>query len=241
MKKYSRHFLALSLLVPVVASPANVLADNSVQATVSEVVESKSSNVSDKSSFLTVKDIVDQDYIEKYAGKFDSYEEVRNSAGFSSEGTVDLNSSEAQQAIKVNNVDEYAALLFYINDQALQSQTVDVKDVSSATNQSITVNSTSTRVFETIIAEALTQTVRGYVTATVSGGKITNAVTSSELTGFHPMNTWTHSNERSYVNLNSDKTGGSAHIEGTLKLVVLIEGIGTISTKQHSKNFNFKL
>lgn len=208
------------------------------------VSEISSAQVVDDSQFLTVADIVESEYLTKYTNKFKTYEEVRKSAGFTLDGTIDaetINNStgEGHKGIKVNNVDEYAALLFYLKDQDGQTQTVKLNGPVKPKPGVVTPFATKT--FEKVVASALTQTVMGYVTVTYDNGKISKAVTSSELIGFHPMNTWKHNSDRSYVDLNSKKTGGTAYIEGTLSLVVLIEGVGTISTKTHSTYIDFSI
>ncbi|MGF9818900.1 hypothetical protein [Brevibacillus agri] len=80
------------------------------------VSEISSAQVVDDSQFLTVADIVESEYLTKYTNKFKTYEEVRKSAGFTLDGTIDaetINNStgEGHKGIKVNNVDEYAAFV----------------------------------------------------------------------------------------------------------------------------------
>ncbi|PPA85976.1 hypothetical protein C4A76_15160 [Brevibacillus laterosporus] len=68
------------------------------------------------------------------------------------------------------------------------------------------------------------------MTVTYDKGVITSTSTDSSIYGFHPLNTYTHNNKRSYVDLNSKKNGGKAYIKDTLNLVIFTEGIGTVAT-----------
>lgn len=60
--------------------------------------------------------------------------------------------------------------------------------------------------------------------------------TDSGLYGFHPFNVWTHSNERSYVTLNDERTGGSAYISGDLAFSM---GVGDLASKEVNTTMSF--
>jgi hypothetical protein len=63
--------------------------------------------------------------------------------------------------------------------------------------------------------------------------------TDSKLYGFHPFNFWKHSNERSYVSLNDERTGGHAYISGDLTFSLSGMGVGDLATKEVNTTMSF--
>ncbi|AKF92607.1 hypothetical protein [Brevibacillus laterosporus] len=234
MKKFFSLVLAVGLLLPA-ALPGAVSANNVSSA-------EHISNKTQLEDVLTVKDVIDEDYqkyIDKYKGEFSTYEEVRASANFGDGGTVDMDEfdrskSKGYKGIQVNDVDEYAALLFYLDDQNNKHTTGKIEKNSG-------IGAYATREFEEIISDTYISWIKGYVTVTYDKGVITSTNTDSSIYGFHPLNTYTHNSKRSYVDLNSKKNGGKAYIKGTLNLVIFIEGLGTVSTKEINGTISFSI
>ncbi|MBG9797690.1 hypothetical protein O0555_22785 [Brevibacillus laterosporus] len=109
--------MAIGLLLPA-ALPGTVSASNVSSS-------EHTTNKTQLEGVLTVKDVINEEYqkyIDKYKGEFSTYDEVRVSANFGDGGKVDMDEfdsskSKGYKGIQVNNVDEYAALLFYLDDQ----------------------------------------------------------------------------------------------------------------------------
>ncbi len=235
---FGRYFHEINLAV-------GLLLSASLPGTVSASSASSSEHTTNKTHLegvLTVKDVINEDYqkyIDKYKGEFSSYDEVRASANFGDGGTVDmdefdLSKSKGYKGIQVNNVDEYAALLFYLDDQNNKHTTGKIEKNSG-------IGAYATKEFEKVISDTYISWIKGYVVVTYDKGVITDTTTDSSIYGFHPLNTYSHNSKRSYVDLNSKKNGGKAYIKGTLNLVIFIEGIGTVSTKDIDGTISFSI
>ncbi|MCM3337618.1 hypothetical protein M3650_02905 [Paenibacillus sp. MER TA 81-3] len=194
---------------------------------------------------LSVHDIVPNEYFSKYAGKFNSYEEVAQANGFSTanpaQGTQGLrNASSANGYVKVNSVDEYAALLNYYND--LTSSIQNAVEHQSSSVKALADYETRTVTHEKTWNDTGVTWMKAYVICEVNNktDKIVGTPrTDSAYFGFHPGTSWEHSKERSSVHVNTEKTGGYANIVGTMSFYIIIEGIGKVTEKELTKYMTF--
>lgn len=201
---------------------------------------------------LDVHDIVPKEYFKKYSNKFTSKEEVLEASGFS-DNTVNTSNtltkgSSSQtpiEYIKVDSIDEYAALLFYYNEltDSVNEENIQTNNVIQKNDN--TINSTYDHYYYTHEVtyndigiswmKAFVITKRDSNTRKIIG----DPVTDSGLYGFNPGNSYEHNSTRSTVTVNTERTGGKATIVGTLTLFIIIEGIGDVSSKDITLNMTF--
>lgn len=211
---------------------------NNTQGSVATSVDNAQVTVA-TSNVIDVYDIVPKEYFSENAGKFDSLQELKEATGFSSKPA---SSDESSTFIKVDSIDEYAAVLSYFNDKA-QSVT---EDSATSTIQTTSVVQPMRSISAQSNYDYYTTThsktwndnglswMKAFVTAQYyySTNKIMGTpTTSSGLYGFHPGNSWTHSVGGSSARVNTARTGGDATITGDLTLFIIIDGIGDILTK----------
>jgi len=197
---------------------------------------------------IDVKNIVPEEYILKYQNKFSSLEEVRKAAGYDNQNaTTTQLPTESDEYIKVDSVDEYAALLFYYNDlfeAATSSESVATANAQRNSNliQPASTYDTYYITHESTFNDTYIAWNKAYVIAEYkfSDDKIVGTpVADSQYFGFTPGTSWTHNDKKSIVNVNSARTGGSAKIVGTLSLYVIIESIGQITSRELSHSMTF--
>lgn len=187
------------------------------------------------SSQVSVHDVVPSEYFAKYAGKYKSYEEAANAAGFAvsqvSQTRQGVLSDTVANYVKINTVDEYAALLNYYNEFSSAKNTATT---SISSEFATMADGDYTIKHEKTWNDNKISWMKAYVIATYNKDKkiIGTPTTDSGLYGFHPGNSWEHKNARSSVNVNSQRTGGSATIVGELSLYIIIDGIGRVATKE---------
>ncbi|WPP41801.1 hypothetical protein SK066_02220 [Paenibacillus hunanensis] len=145
------------------------------------------SNESNKQ--YTVKDIVSPEYLEKYKGKYSSYEEVQEAAGFeNSLAPIEENQKEEFESrpfLKINSVDEYAAYLFYAKDQNNQNEINYVSEDDIKPKYSAMEN------WSTIIHDGgIPYKIVGYADVLVNKCTITNVSAYSKIVGFVPLTQW---------------------------------------------------
>lgn len=238
-------------------SSSLLLGTFSVSAAADEVKinEYNASSLASSSKTISVNDIVPKAYLSAVKGNFKSQKEIEEATGFKNVKKRKIapfnkidNGAVDNGVIVVNNLDEYAALLTYYND--LQSITAsklastDNNSLSNNLNSTISIASTYTTTAEKTVWDDPMgfSWIKAYVTMTKnsSTGVISGSpTTDSQLYGFHPGNSWSHSSTRSSVTLNSKKTGGSATIVGDRTLSIIFEGIGNIVTKQETYYMSF--
>ncbi|BCG56800.1 hypothetical protein [Paenibacillus sp. URB8-2] len=202
------------------------------------------SSVSTNKTVVPVHDIVPKSYFKTYAGKFDSVDELKKAAGYdtnTSKASANLSTNvEPNKSIKVDSLDEYAALLYYYNDLATNAQNNPVEVETNTVSTLASSNDYWTTYSKKWNDNGLSW-MYSYVTVHFVDGKINSdpATTDSALLGFHPGNSWEHKAGASYATINSNRTGGYAHIVGILTLSIIWEGVGDITSKQLEHDWSF--
>lgn len=179
----------------------------------------------------TVRDIVPTEYFAKYAGEFSTYAEVEQATGFTRGGEPQLLSDVGANSIKINSVDEYAALLNYFSEFSTHNASMQVQNTTTIETLA---NGEYTKTDESKFYDYGVWWMKAFVIAKYDKNDkvIGTPTTDSGLYGFHPMNSYKHSSNKSTVQINSKKTGGSAQIKGDLTLRIEVGGIGDIVTKE---------
>lgn len=194
---------------------------------------------------VSVRDIVPPEYFTKYAGKFSSAAEVERATGFSAAApTQEVNNlrSSNNEAIIVNSLDEYAALLNYFNDLTAPQNATVVETQKTNPVQTFADYDTREVIYEKTWNDQKVSWMKAYVIAQVSNKDnkiIGTPKTDSGLYGFHPGTSWVHNDKKSHAVVNSDRTGGYANIYGDLSYYIIFEGIGKLMTKELYKYFSF--
>ncbi|EJW13987.1 hypothetical protein OB446_027300 [Paenibacillus alvei] len=180
---------------------------------------------------VTVRDIVPTEYFAKYAGKFSTYAEVEQATGFTRGGEPQLLSDVGTNSIKINSVDEYAALLNYFSEFSTHNTSMQVQNTTTI---EILADGEYTKTDESKFYDWGVWWMKAFVIAKYDKNDkvIGTPTTDSGLYGFHPMNTYKHSSNKSTVQINSKKTGGSAQIKGDLTVRIEVGGVGDILTKE---------
>ncbi|MWV43861.1 hypothetical protein GRF59_09460 [Paenibacillus sp. HJL G12] len=232
VSKSSKLLLASALLFGAFSLPAFASADSAESTdAISSVATSET---------VSVADIVPKEYLDKFAGKYSTVEKLLNDTGFKSSATSKKLTSTAEQSgyIKVNNIDEYAALLNYFNDLGNNNNLV-------LSNQNNIISPMATTPYwytaeKTLYSDGL-MWIKGYVTSHYTAADVidnTPAVESS-IHGYHIGISWTHSLTRTTVTLYANKKGGYTNIVGNLAMNIIWEGIGTIVDKDQEYYMSF--
>lgn len=179
----------------------------------------------------SVRDLVPTEYFAKNAGKFSSYAEVEQATGFTRGGEPQLLSDVGTKSIKIDSIDEYAALLNYFSEFSTHNTPMQVQNTTTIETMA---NGDYTKTHESKFYDYGVWWMKAFVIATYNKDDkiIGTPTTDSGLYGFHPMNSYKHSSSRSTVNINSKKTGGSAQVKGDLTLRIEVGGIGDIVTRE---------
>lgn len=189
---------------------------------------------------VSVHDVVPQAYLGEYAGKYQTIEEVKKAAGF--EWDTNKNSDNSSQSfVEVGSVDEYAALLFFYKDITDEAKIVETTPQMLSNNGLLALQSNSYYVdSEFTYNDFYVFWMKAYVRSYFVNDKISGTpTTDSGIFGVHPGISYKHNKERSYVTVNSSKTGGFAHIEGDATVSIFYEGFGDVGTKRIVAEFNF--
>ncbi|WP_223070441.1 hypothetical protein [Paenibacillus caui] len=229
MKRFAMDFSTKMLL-------SGALIVGSLSGTAVFAAEKTESVVSNQ-TVVSVHDFVPESYFATYSGKFNSVEELKKAAGYNATASKSTYDQTPGKSIKVDSIDEYAALLFYYNDLAASNANnpVEVKTykVSAAANDYY-------REYSQKWNDNGLSWMYSYVVAHIVNDKIEGTpTTDSALLGFHPGNSWEHKQGLSYATVDSSKTGGYAHIVGNLTLSIIWEGVGDIVTKQLTHDWSY--
>ncbi|EES74448.1 hypothetical protein POTG_00728 [Paenibacillus sp. oral taxon 786 str. D14] len=208
---------------------------------------SKKSDVSNNASLQTVsvRDIVPSKYFESVKGKFHSKEAVLEATGFKRVTSKKLSDMKFENgAIIVNSFDEYAALLQYYADLEKMynnlnilnsvSPTATYTDYSEQTIWGDGLGGGGTNLSWIV---GIVQFERHDKSGDYKIVKVTD--TDSVLRGFHPGNSWEHSDARTTYGINSGGLSGWAWIRGDRTLSIIWEGVGDVITKAEAYYMTF--
>jgi hypothetical protein len=219
-----------------VLSSALLLSSVGIASTSANEVSTTTSivNISAEAQTVSVHDIVPTEYFEAVKGKYKTKEEIREATGFTSQSSVAAKSTQSNEgAIIVDDLDEYAALLTYYSDTTA-NQNINSPSISLFAN---TPDSNTATVWGDGLAVGANLS---WIEATVfyernSSNNITKITdTTSALKGFHPGTSWFHNNILTKNSATFYGNTAAIMITGTLNLNIIVDGIGTIQTKQVS-------
>ncbi|MBH5317137.1 hypothetical protein I6N90_04850 [Paenibacillus sp. GSMTC-2017] len=161
---------------------------------------------------VSVSQIVPQSEINKYKGKFKSYDEVYAAYGL----TKESHKKPQKEAIIINNVDELAALIGYTKQQ--HSKSFTHQNLSSPKS----IKLPDLLSYEQVISDSKVWWIKGYADVSVDNQKnsVTAVTASTQIHGFHLGITYTPS--QSTANISSDKRGFTAIFRGAYSYNIII-------------------
>lgn len=200
------------------------------------IASSTSAFASNVSTMINVRDVVPSEYFEKYKGVFKTPEEVYAAFNQENRPISPSTQSNTNGGIKVNSVDELAALIAFLKDSTSTKQEPTVLEDSNSniTEFTTTANENVTRTNEVTIYDNYIYWIKGYVTIDYvkSTGKITKTTARSALLGVTFGHTWKPDSPR--ITVISD-IKRQVIFSGVLETNVWFDGVGTII----SENVNY--
>lgn len=181
-----------------------------------------------KNNVVDVKDLLPQSVIDNYKGSFNSIDELLASADITIRTIDPEDYPDGFEGIKVNNVDELAALVLSSKNQ-ISEQLGTANPYDTQADFSIAGSNVVTHDYT--IGDFYTYWVKLYATITYDVGKypqdreITSLSANTQLHGFTLGVSWQQGNVTS---IKTSATTYKSTANGTLSLNIIIEGIGKV-------------